>query len=165
VTGNFGVKSGTSDSTKDSRKIDQGSEGRCQNILNSLLLFLKQQPGHLSVEFISKDTITDLIIMAQAPVLIGSVSTYSMWAAAMSKGRVILPRAHLWDQGKPGLGATLFGAAGMPGTVELAGSACLKSDSDGVFNKPDSQIMQLLEQPVATFGTNFASPPAPYRHC
>jgi hypothetical protein len=177
VTGNFGVMSGSSKtSMKDSRKIDSGSEARCSYILDALLAYLRRQTGGLTVEFVSKDTITDLLLMARAPTLIGSVSTFSLWGAAMSKGLAILPHASLWSgvwrtafdtslrQGAPernlDAGTLLFGPAGAPGTVEIVASACLKSsrESESVFRKSDPEIVQLLEQPVQKFGQDSQQP-------
>jgi hypothetical protein len=128
--------------TKDARKGDDASMGRCGAILAALTKYLTGRTG-LPVEFIAKDCMTDFVLLAHAPTLIGTGSTFSMWAAMMNEQRSILP--HCRVVGLP-LGA-LFDKKGALGTVDIVPSACLRSGST-VFESTDAELVKVLEQPV-----------------
>jgi hypothetical protein len=96
IVGNFGAKGIVA------RGKDEGAGTVCLPVLDGLLNYLKTSSSSSSkthfeaVEFVSKSPMLDFLLLANAPTVIGSVSTFPLGAAWLNPGHTILPWCHLF---------------------------------------------------------------------
>lgn len=80
---------------KSSRKVDLTYKVKSEAVINSLQSFLS---SNLKIEgkvFSNQFYDDDFLFLVQAPRLITSISTYSLWAALMNKGKSYIPKCEL----------------------------------------------------------------------
>ena len=80
---------------KASREVDKKGEGMCAIIKNAFVQYLTDAL-ELPISLRSNSVNEDFAAMMFAPVLISSISTFSLWAGMLSKQKVILPRCSLF---------------------------------------------------------------------
>jgi hypothetical protein len=92
IVGNFNSElSGEGHQTSDA-----DADEKCALILDALISYLQEQTGK-PVAFVAKGENEDFALMVNAPTLIGSISTYALWAGiANGNGNVILPNCTLF---------------------------------------------------------------------
>jgi hypothetical protein len=92
------------DKAKEKTKKTMGTtdEKKCPHLLYGLLRYLKnrarergEKEGLFEVQFVSDSALSDWLLLANAPTLIASVSTYALTAAWLNEGHVVLPACGL----------------------------------------------------------------------
>jgi hypothetical protein len=149
IVGNFGAKGVVM------REKDNGAAGVCMPILDALLAYIKtrEEARFEAVDFISKSPFLDFLLLANAPTVVGSVSTFSLAAAWLSQGHVLLPWCHLFglklgvivDGAGTGGGASDGGAVGGVSLVETSRASILTSGNKAWLQGVD-ELVKVLSQ-------------------
>jgi hypothetical protein len=93
IVGNFE----SSQSTANHRATDRRGDGRCKHLKRMLPEFITAKTGKPTTVVDNGSATLDFIMLATAPFMIGSVSTFSLAAAAVNgKGKSVLPACQLF---------------------------------------------------------------------
>jgi hypothetical protein len=131
------------------REIDRSKvrPDRCNNILHAFTEFLTQL-GNYDVAFVSRDPITDFLLLTAAPTFIGSISTFSAMAGLLSQNNATLPQSKLLQLE---LGP-VFRTSSTPahlGVVHVAPGPCLRSGHP-IYGKEDNELVRALNVSVSS---------------
>ena len=84
-------------SSKSHRKVDKRAADRCQLLRQELPKFITSKTGLPARVVENGSPLLDFIMLATAPVMVGSISTFSLAAAACNRyGRSVLPASALF---------------------------------------------------------------------
>jgi hypothetical protein len=79
--------------------LDKPYSRACTEILESFVSYLKRETHVKKVILGAQGAVEDFATLVNAPLMIASVSSFSLWAAVLNKHEVILPQADLYFAG------------------------------------------------------------------
>jgi hypothetical protein len=121
---------------------DAGGEKKCSLIMDAFIAFLKEHTRK-PVKFVAKGANEDFALMVNAPTLIGSISTYALWAGiANGNGNVIMPNCTLFLGRPPSREAPPVPHVSVPG-VRLV-------EVEAIQSVDDMQDRYLSQIPIET---------------